>query len=461
MAARLISAALLACVAGWISAAEVAQEISVGVDQRRALSVVVYDTDLGLVTDTREGVLPSGLLELQFPGIAAKLHAGSASLEADKLSVVEQNFRYDLLGKSSILSRFLGRKLKYSRSVSAGGRYEKVLREGILLSADPEIVQFGDEIEIGPEGTISLAYLPKELKATPTLLWLATNEKTESRVLTARYLSRGLSWNADYELVLGRRDAAELTGWANVTNDSGADYLDARLTLVAGDVAAPLMPTPRAPQPQFMMERAAADMAAPRSVGRDLYAFKVPHATSLLRKEAKHLRLFPARTVNLERRLVARGFVQMGARESRNPVNVMVAYAFENAHRALPRGTVSVYREGEDARMFIGSAQIDRVPVGEEVVVETGQAFNVQVVRTQVGHRMDRGQAFEAEVTLTVQNRGERRERVTLEERIPGSWELLRESKKSRREPGRGLSYVVTVPAGESVEVGYAVVMRP
>ena len=45
--------------------------------------------------------------------------------------------------------------------------------------------------------------------------------------------------------------------------------------------------------------------------------------------------------------------------------------------------------------------------------------------------------------------------------RIPGSWELLRESKKSRREPGRGLSYVVTVPAGESVEVGYAVVMRP
>ena len=50
---------------------------------------------------------------------------------------------------------------------------------------------------------------------------------------------------------------------------------------------------------------------------------------------------------------------------------------------------------------------------------------------------------------------------MTLEERIPGSWELLRESKKSRREPGRGLSYVVTVPAGESVEVGYAVVMRP
>ena len=375
--------------------------------------------------------------------------------------MVEQNFRYDLLNKSAILTRFLGRKLKYSRSVSDAGRYEKVLREGILLSADPEIVQFGDEIEIGPEGTISLGYLPKELKVTPTLQWLVENDKTASRTLTARYLTVGLRWNADYELVLGRRNTAELTGWANVVNDSGADYPDANLTLIAGDVNSNVGQQPQAAA--GMRERTSFDMSFPLQVGRDLYAFKLPRATSLLRKEAKHLRLFPARKVKLERRLLARGDVQPGARETRETVNATVAYAFDNdggGGEPLPRGTVRVYREEQGARMFIGSAQIQRVPVGEEVQVETGRAFNVKVVRTHVGRRLERGQTFEAELTLEVQNRGDKRETVLLTEHIPGTWQLLSESRKSRREPGVGLIYEVTVPAEESVELSYRVMIR-
>lgn len=450
---------LLACQVG---ARELAQEVSVGVDQRESLSVVVYDSNLGLVTDTRSEVLPGGLIELEFPGIAERLDTGSASLQAAQLDVIEQNFRFDLLSKNAILSRFVGRKLKYSRNVSDAGRYEKVLREGILLSADPEIVQFGDEVEIGPEGTISLGYLPKELKATPTLLWLVENGKTEKRVMTARYLTTGLTWRAEYELVLGRKDRGEFFGWAGVTNNSGADYRNAEVRLVSGVVNQ----VPSAPQIDRKIRALTQEMArapaAPVPVGRDLYAFSVPRATTLLRRETKNLRLFSGRLVRVERQLVSVGNIQLQG-DVVNSANAAVVYSFANARSGgapLPQGIARVYRDTAEGRLFIGSAAAAYTSVDEDMVLETGTAFDVEIERASSGRRQQDNRSFLVEVTVTAHNRGRAREKLRLEERLPGAWELERETAKSRRQPGKGLVYELTIPAGELVTLTYVVRTR-
>jgi hypothetical protein len=53
----------------------------------------------------------------------------------------------------------------------------------------------------------------------------------------ALYLTNGINWKADYVLLLNKDDTAgNLNGWVTITNNSGGEYRDAKLKLVAGDV---------------------------------------------------------------------------------------------------------------------------------------------------------------------------------------------------------------------------------
>ncbi|HAK52691.1 MAG TPA: hypothetical protein DCM54_12435 [Gammaproteobacteria bacterium] len=106
------------------------------------LMVTVYEGNFAVVKDSRDIVLPQGTYELEYRGIARDVDPTSVIVTSSKagLRIIEQNYRFDLLNKSALLERFIGRKLKYSRSVLQGTTYEKVLREGTLLSINPEVV---------------------------------------------------------------------------------------------------------------------------------------------------------------------------------------------------------------------------------------------------------------------------------------------------------------------------------
>ena len=106
------------------------------------LMVTVYEGNFAVVNDSRDIVLPQGTYELEYRGIARDVDPTSVIVTSSKagLRIIEQNYRFDLLNKSALLERFIGRKLKYSRSVLQGTTYEKVLREGTLLSINPEVV---------------------------------------------------------------------------------------------------------------------------------------------------------------------------------------------------------------------------------------------------------------------------------------------------------------------------------
>ena len=145
-------------------------------DNLVSVSITAYNSDFAVVREVRETVLPQGLIELEYLGVPKFIEPTSVISRSlgngDKFRVLEQNYQYHLLNRATLLNTFIGRKLKYARSVLQGTKYEKVLREGILLSTNPEIVEFGDEIEISPEGVISLTYVPEVLNLSPPLVWL-------------------------------------------------------------------------------------------------------------------------------------------------------------------------------------------------------------------------------------------------------------------------------------------------
>ncbi|MEK7384520.1 MAG: DUF4140 domain-containing protein, partial [Elusimicrobiota bacterium] len=77
-----------------------------------ATEVTVYNSNLGLIKETRSFSLKNGVNEVKVEDVAAQIDATSVhfkSLTAPAaVTVLEQDFRYDLASPDTILNRYLG-----------------------------------------------------------------------------------------------------------------------------------------------------------------------------------------------------------------------------------------------------------------------------------------------------------------------------------------------------------------
>src|SRR5437879_2508520 len=203
-------------------------------DAQRAVAVTIYNGNLGLVRDVREARLPTGRQEVQFEDVATQIdpttvHLGSLTDPAG-LTIVEQNYEYDLLSSQKLLEKYVGKRV---RLYDGDGAYH----EATLLATNGPVFEINGQIYLGSPGRLVLPSLPDNLVATPTLVWLLRNQTDRPQRIEVSYLTGGVTWKADYVLVLGGADdRSELTGWVTIDNKSGATYRDAALKLVAGDV---------------------------------------------------------------------------------------------------------------------------------------------------------------------------------------------------------------------------------
>ena len=109
--------------------------------------------------------------------------------------------------------------------------------DATLLTTNGPVYEINGQIHLGHYGRLVLPSLPDNLVATPTLVWLLRNQTERLQRIEASYLTGGITWKADYVLVLNPADdRADLTGWVTIDNKSGATYGNAALKLVAGDV---------------------------------------------------------------------------------------------------------------------------------------------------------------------------------------------------------------------------------
>ena len=82
---------------------------------RQSVNITVYNSNLGLVRETRRLTLPSGQIALRFADVTAQIRPETvhlASLTApSSLRILEQNYQYDLLNPAKLLDKFVGREI--------------------------------------------------------------------------------------------------------------------------------------------------------------------------------------------------------------------------------------------------------------------------------------------------------------------------------------------------------------
>jgi hypothetical protein len=243
LAALILAAAAILPRAGVpaVTAAKGPEQSSSTLDDQSELAVTVYNSDIALVRDVRNLQLARGSSDLRFMGIAARVNPATVHFrslsEPSRVSVLEQNYEYDLLEPEKLLHKYVGRDVTLVRLLQDGGATGDVKARLLSYNGAP-VWQIGNEIVTGMHADhIRFPELPESLYTRPTLIWTIDNSGAARHRVEASYLAGKLSWSADYVLTVARDDrAADVDGWVTLTNGSGTSFRNASVQFVAGDL---------------------------------------------------------------------------------------------------------------------------------------------------------------------------------------------------------------------------------
>ncbi len=280
---------------------------STGAD-RVSVAVTVYNQGRGLVREVRRIDLPAGESAVRFMDVAARIEAPTvriAVIDGGAISVLEQNYEYDLLSPQKLLEKFVGQTLTLvqQRYVNQS-TVDRELSAKLLSTNDGTVWEIDGRIVTNP-GYHRIEYpsVPDNLIADPTLVWLVNGSGSGRRQLEASYLTGGMNWRADYVLAIdsegGRKGA--LQGWVTVDNRSGTGFVDAQLQLVAGGVHR-VPPEARFVGGVGSKQSLATELEEVRQESLfEYHLYTLPRATTLKQNQTKQVRLLDASGVVLER----------------------------------------------------------------------------------------------------------------------------------------------------------------
>jgi hypothetical protein len=458
--------------------AQTQEQRSTLADQQE-VAVTIYNENLALIKDQRKLQLPRGTSALAFRDVSARMRPETALMRSinapGSLAVLEQNFDFDLLTPQKLLEKYVNRSVSIVRTNPATGA--ETTEQAQVLSANSGVVlKIGQRIETGIPGRIVYGDVPPNLRDRPTLVMSLDNTGNAQQDVELSYLTGGLAWKADYVVELNASDdKLDISGWVTLTNTSGATYRNAKLQLVAGDVnqVAPAMQSGvRAMAMAAPAAKASRDMAEESLFEYHLYTLGRP--TTIAENQTKQVALLSASAVPARKELLLKGndyYYQSSYGELGQKIKVGVFVEFDNKESAhlgmpLPKGIIRVYKKDSVGNaQFIGEDRVDHTPKNEKVRLKLGDAFDVTADKKQtdfkkLGSTGKYNYVFESAYEVLIKNAKKEAVVVTVQEPMPGDWQVLSESHAHTKGSSNTAVWKVSVPAEGSTKLVYRSLVR-
>jgi hypothetical protein len=425
----------------------------------RTLSVTIYSSDLALVQDRRDIDLKGGRQRIEFQDVSAQIRPETVSLTAADISIVEQNFDFDLLTPAKLMEKAVGQQITIVRVNPATGAETREQAQ-VLATNGGVVLKIGQRIEVlrddGLPVRVIFDKVPDNLRARPTLSVTVIGGRAGTRPATLSYLTPGLGWRADYVALYNEGDSKiDVQGWVTLTNSSGVTYDNAQTLLVAGS------PTQadgggrpsnyyRAPQQRSTLQQAGTESGSRERLG-DYYLYPLAERTTIANLQTKQVSFLDVHGVPAEHGYEFRNH-WLGTAET--PQSAKSVYSFSTSAHAglgdqLPAGILRFYmRDKRGDPQFIGESRIDHTPMGSTLSLATGDAFDVKV-RAVVDKRT-RLNTFDWQSDMRYELTNALPRPVTvklLQEGLWGDSRITAESIKSTRRSAEVAEWAVTVPA--------------
>src|SRR3984957_2846603 len=423
----------------------------------RTLSVTIYSGDLALVQDRRDMEVKAGRQRLEFQDVSAQIRPETASLTASDISIVEQNFDFDLLTPGKLMEKAVGHEVTIVR-VNPATAAERREQAEVPATNGGVVLKIGQRIEVlrddGLPVRVIFDKVPENLRARPTLSVTVIGGRPGTRPATLSYLTPGLGWRAGYVALFNEADGKiDVQGWGTLTNSSGVTYDKAPNLLVAGSptqVDGGRQPNYyRPPEPRATLQQAGTESGSRERLG-GCYLYPLAAGTTIANLQTKQVSFLDVHSVPAEHGFEFRNR-WLGTAET--PQSAKTVYSFSTGAHAglgdqLPAGILRFYtRDKRGDPQFIGESRIDHTPMGSTLSLTTGDAFDVKV-RAVVDKRTRLSDFdWQSDMRYELSNALPRPVTVKLlQEGLWGDSRITAESLKSTRRSADAAEWAGTVP---------------
>jgi hypothetical protein len=445
---------------------------------RQSVNITVYNSNLGLVRETRRLTLPPGRIALRFADVTAQIrpetvHLGSLTAPAS-LRILEQNYQYDLLNPAKLLDKFVGREItlvlrRYQNNTES---FEPV-QATLLSNNSGQVWRINGQIVINPTNITEMRFpdLPKNLVATPTLVWDLENRESGAQNIEVSYLTAGMNWRADYVLLVNADDTrGDLQGWVTLTNASGAGFENARLQLVAGDVNRVSADRTYALAGAMARKSTESESQFQEQGFFEYHMYTLQRPTSVRDNETKQVSLLEAAGFEVKKEFVLNGqrHYYTNYNNPGQPIKekVGVYVQFRNSQQnklgmPLPAGTVRLYKKDDKGnQQFIGEDRIDHTPKDEDIRVKVGDAFDIVAERKQTDYKVIARNVYEYAYEIKIRNHKDGPITVVVNEPIGGDWEMITSTFQAKKTAAFAAQFNVPVAKDGEATLTYRVRVR-
>jgi hypothetical protein len=415
------------------------------------LRVTVYNSNIGVVKDTRSTRVQQGLNDISMDEIASRIDPTSVRLKIGglgRIDVLEQNFEYDLISPDKLLQKYLKERVDITTEDAKqyAGRLLGFDSKSVVLEPDE-----GGVAIVSREKITDIVLPPgyKGLIVKPTLFWKVNATRSTSAEMEVAYITEGINWHAEYVAVLGERDdTIGIASWVSIDNRSGATYPEATLKLVAGEIHRVAKGIP----PLMAEDFARTAAPAPRLEEKaffEYHMYTLDGVTTVKDREVKQIQLFPEAQVLAEKEY---------SFDATKGEGVRVVMRFENSEDAglgipLPSGKVRVFKADTDGSLeFLGEDSIDHTPNNEEVKLYIGDAFDIIAERARTDFQRVSDKVTQETFEIKIANHKPEAVSVIVTEHVYGDWDVRSQSHPYRKIRADVIEFDIPVEAdGEGI----------
>jgi hypothetical protein len=470
-------------------------------------SLTIYNQNFAVVRDHVPLDLNAGENVVPYTGVTAQLEPDSVVLRdpAGKvpLHIIDQSYRADTLSVGYMLQLNEGKTIDFIVRDKDNKEYPvqgKIIRSGYTpgvtsnpnddgssdspgnLLANTPIIEVNGQLRFSLPGEPVFPALADDAVLKPTLTWNIAADAPAKLDAELSYITEGLTWNAAYNFVSPEKgDTLDLVGWVTFQNNSGKEFMNSTVQLMAGDVNK-IQP----PQPRMMMAMAGAvppEANAPEVTEKafdEFHLYSLAHPVSLHDRETKQVEFIRAANIQAATLYVYdgaalenfRGWDPMAIRTNpdygtQSNKKVWVMREFKNSKDnglgiALPAGRVRFYREDDATHslQFVGENTLDHTPADETVRLYTGDAFDLVGERTRTDYQMSqRNDQMQEAFEIKVRNHKTTPVEVRVVEHLYRGidWTILEKSDDYIKTDAQTVEFRVTLQPDEEKIVTYRV----
>jgi hypothetical protein len=426
------------------------------------VSLTVYKDDFGMVSEQRPVSLESGSNRLRLGSVSNQLDPNSVMFDAPRgTRVVATTYDLGVGNTQNLIQRLSGKEVELIWASTDGHEGERI--KGTLEPAADGgfLLRSGDRIYINPAGTL-VAAADSDVATLPGLSVQVQSEQSEKQNLGVSYLTRGLSWSADYVAHLDSDNARlDLECWASVVNRTGVPFQDAQIAFVAGSPnRAVRSRTQRyemageAAKTEAPMEERQPQSAgvAPKAIG-ELYQYKPKDRATIGVDQISRVRMFDGNSipVRLDYSVRLPEMYAWGGWNSQTHLNAQLAVELDNRSSSglgipMPSGAIRIFqRDGKEDR-YTGADTIGDIPADGHISLALSKVFDVTAEPTVLSSKRIDKHTVRKALRVLLRNAKDRDVEVRLVQDLYGKWTV------AAGDPGKKLSastieWTVRVPS--------------